>query len=435
MSSEPASRISRRRFLQQSAMAGIGVGFAASPGFARPLTPNDKLNIGAIGVANRGGDDLSGVSSENIVALCDVDDHYLDAAISRYPKAARYNDYRKMLERNDLDAVVVATPDHNHAMASVTALRAGLHLYCEKPLAHTVAEARIVTDLARKMKCVTQLGTQIHAGDNYRRVVELVQSGAIGPIKEVHVWCSSSYSGNGRPTDTPPTPANLHYDLWLGPAQYRPYNPAYVPFNWRSWWAFGEGSLGDFGCHYMDLPFWALNLKYPLTVKAEGPPVSAENTPAWLIVHYTFPARETLPAVDLTWYHGGKRPTGYAEANQPDWPSGVLFVGAKGRVIADYGRHQLLPEKDFEGFTPPPQSIPNSIGHHQEWIHACKTGGPTTCNFDYSGPLSETVLLGNVSYRVGKKLNWDADHVRATNSPESIPLIWTPYRWGWSLQP
>lgn len=427
------STLSRRRFLQQSALFGAGAFISSRAGFARTLSPNDKLNIGVVGVAGRGGDDLQGVSSQNIVALCDVDDNNLDAAMAKYPKAARYNDFRKLLDRNDLDAVVVGTPDHTHAPITVMALKAGLHVYCEKPLTHSVAEARIVAETARKHKRVTQIGTQIHAGDNYRRVVELVKSGAIGPVREVFVWLGGGMSAGDRPTETPPVPTSLHYDLWLGPSPYRPYSPDYVPFNWRKWWDFGNGMLGDFGCHYMDLPYWALDLKYPTSIESQGPPVHPESTPAWQIVKYEFPERGALPAVTLTWYHGGKRPEISNAGELAKWGNAVLFVGEKGMLVADYDNRKLLPEGKFADFTPPAPFIPNSIGHHEEWIQACKTGGPTTCSFDYSGPLTETALLGNVAYRAGCKLDWDAEHLKAKNCPDAEKLIQPKYRKGWHL--
>jgi predicted dehydrogenase len=428
-----SSTLDRRRFLQNSLLAGITVGLGGRSRFAHAASPNEKLNLGIIGVANRGADNLAAVSSENIVALCDVDNQYLDASAQRFSKAVRYNDFRKLLERSDLDAVVISTPDHTHAPAALMALEAGLHVYCEKPLTHTVTEARWVAEAARRRKRVTQLGTQIHAGQNYRRVVELIRSGVIGSVREVHVWLGSRGSGGGRPTETPPVPPHLHYDLWLGPAPYRPYHPAYLPVKWRRWWDFGSGALGDFGCHYMDLPFWALDLAPPLTVAAEGPPVDPETAPAWLIVRYEFPARGDLPPVTLTWYDGGKIPEAFDEAKRPEWRSGVLFVGEKGRLLADYDRRLLLPEKAFEDFKPPEPSIPDSIGHHSEWIQACKSGGPTTCHFAYSGPLTEAVLLGNVAYRAGQKLQWEAERLKARSCPEADRYLQKEYRQGWTL--
>lgn len=429
-----ASQWSRRKFLQQSALAGAGVWLAGAESGAQPdpvkqeKSPNERLNIGIIGIANQGRFSLDNVRSQNIVALCDIDDNYLNATAKELPGAKTYNDFRKMLEQKDIDAVIVATPDHMHAPATLMALQSGHHVYCEKPLTHTVAEARKVAETAKRYKRVTQMGTQIHAGNNYRRVVELVQSGAIGKIGEVHVWVDNTFTGNGRPTDMPPVPSNIHWDLWLGVAPERPYHSAYVPFWWRQWWDFGGGALADMACHYMDLPYWALNLRYPLTVEAEGPPLKVENTPEWLIVHYEYPAREAMPPVKLTWYNTGKRPPQVTEGKAPNWGSGVLFVGEKGMLLANYDRYMLLPERDFEGFQPPAPTIPNSIGHHAEWIAACKTGGTTTCNFDYSGALTEAVLLGNVSYRLGQKLEWDARHLKVKNSKEADRLLQPHYR-------
>jgi len=425
-------RMSRRQLLEASALAGAGVVLEGTARAATPpKSPNEKLNIAVIGVANQGAYNLANVLSENIVALCDVDDTYLAAAAQQLPMSATFNDYRKMLERKDIDAVVVSTPDHIHARATLAALEAGHHVYCEKPLTHTVAEARRVTEAAKKRRRVTQMGTQIHASGNYRRVVELVQSGAIGEVREVHCWADRVWAGGDRPTDTLPVPPNLHWDLWLGPAPYRPYHPSYVPASWRGWWAFGGGTLGDMACHHMDLPYWALDLRHPLTVEAEGPPVNSETTPAWLMVHYRYPARGKKPPVELTWYNGGKRPSYFAEGKLPIWGDGTLFVGEKGMLLADYDRRVLLPEKDFAGFTPPKPFVADSIGHHAEWIHACKTGGKTTCDFAYSGVLTEAVLLGNVSYRLGQRLQWDPKALKAKNCPEANALIQPVYRANW----
>jgi predicted dehydrogenase len=394
---------------------------------------SDKLNIALVGTANQAAWNLGQVASQNIVALCDVDDKFLEAATQKHPKAKKYNDFRRMLEQKEIDAVLVATPDHTHAVATVAALASGRHVYCEKPLTRTISECRIVRETASKHKRVTQMGTQIHAGNNYRRVVELIQSGAIGTVKEAHVWVGRSWGNKERPTETPPVPPHLHYDLWLGPIEERPYSPEYVPYVWRDWWAFGGGSLGDFGCHHMDLSHWALDLRAPLTVEAEGPPVHPESPPAWLIARYEYPARGEKPPVKLTWYHGGKRPPQFAEGNLPKWGDGTLFVGEKGMLLAGYDKHVLLPEQDFADFKRPEPFIKDSIGHHREWIEACKHGGATTCNFDYSGALTEAVLLGNVAYRVGKKLEWDPVSLKAKSCPEADQFIQHKYRAGWSL--
>jgi predicted dehydrogenase len=428
---------SRREFLQKSAIAAAGLSFggckiaAPSP---RRLSANEKLNIGVIGTANRAGQDIKGVAQENIVAICDIDDEFLDAAKQQFPGAKTYHDFRKLLEQSDIDAVVVGAADHVHAVATAAALHLGKHVYCEKPLTHTVHEARAIAHLAgRNPKLATQMGTQIHATDNYRRVVELIKSGVIGQVRECHVWCEKSLANSDRPTAVPRIPANIHWDLWLGPAPARPYHPDYLPKTWRHWWDFGEGILGDMACHYVDLAFWALDLQHPTTIEAEGPPIHQETTPEWLIVRYEFPARRGLPPVRLTWYDGGKRPGLVEQGKTPNWANGVLFVGSKGMLIADYGRRKLLPEAQFEGFEAPAPFIPKSIGHHKEWLQACKTGSATTCNFQYGSMLTETVLLGNAAYRTGHKLEWDAAGLKATNSRQAENYLRSEYRRGWKL--
>lgn len=428
------ARITRRQFAARTFLAASGI--VAAPGFlaSGKISPNEKLNVGVIGTAHRGASNLQGVSGENVAALCDVDDGLLAAAHKHHPQAKTYNDFRKLIEQPDLDAIVVSTPDHVHAVATMMALKNGRHVYCEKPLTRTLSECRAVTEAARRLNQVTQIGTQIHAEPNYRRVVELIQTGAIGEVSEVHVWSSVTYNIPELPAQRPTVPANLHYDLWLGPVPERPYYAEYLPKSWRHWWAFGGGGLGDFGCHYMDLPFWALGLRTPLSVEPiDGPPVQAEAVPPWMIVRWEFPSPNGKGALPFTWYHGGKFPAALGEERHKTWKNGVLFIGAKGMLLADYRRHELLPEDKFKDFAPPPQTIPASIGHHQEWIQAIKHGGKPLCHFDYSGPLTETVHLGNVAYRVGKKLLWDAPALRAKNCPEADQFIQHQYRKGWSL--
>ncbi len=428
-----SSYLSRRRFVRQAAAAGALPMLCAS--LAPGKSPNEKLDVAVIGCGGRGAANLAGVSGENIVALCDVDARQAKAAFEHYPKAKKFRDFRKMLGEigSRIDAVVVSTPDHTHAAAAVMAMKMGKHCYCEKPMAHSVYEARTMSDLAAKNKLATQLGTQIHAEENYRRAVELVQSGAIGAVSEVHVWFGGSCGGGDRPKETPAVPADLDWDLWLGPAPRRPYHPCYLPGSWRRWWDFGCGALGDFGCHYMDLAFWALGLEHPATIEAEGPPPHPEGTPTWCIIRYQFPARAGAPAVKLAWYDGGKRPALVQEGKVPNWQSAVLLVGAKGMLVADYSRRQLLPQAQFKDFQPPPKKIPDSPGHHREWIQACKTGSPTSCNFDYSGALSEHVLLGIVAYRTGKRLEWDPVGMKAANCPEADKFLRPKYREGWTL--
>jgi predicted dehydrogenase len=438
-------RLTRRRFLQTAAAGAAGFWLGAARADDKKPAANERLHVGVVGTYNRAADDwkeLDKAGGCEIVALCDVDENLAGAARMKFPKAAFFTDYRKMIDAKGLDAVLVATPDHHHAFATLAALRAGLHVYCEKPLTHSIEEARLVAQTAAKMKRVTQMGTQIHAGANYRRVVELIEKGAIGKVQEVHCWVAISWGGVERPKQTEPVPAGLNWDLWLGPAPERPYynGPSdkkvrgfYHPYNWRSWWDFGGGTMTDMACHHVDLPYWALKLRYPTKVTAEGPPPDPESAAKHLIVTYEFPARGELPPVTLKWYDGGKRPPQFAEGKLPKWGDGTLFVGAKGMLLANYDKHVLLPEKDFEGFKPPAPYIPDSLGHHKEWIEACKSGGPTTCNFDYSGALAETAMLGAVAYRTGKPLVWDAKNLKA-DVAEADKYIRKQYRKGWSLE-
>jgi predicted dehydrogenase len=428
--------VERRDFLRQCALAGAAA--AALPTWRRPVvaavrSPNEKLNLGVIGPAGRGASNLKGVSTENIVAICDIDEARLDEAAKPFPKAEKYVDFRKVLDRNDLDAVVVSTPDHMHAIPVVWALQKGLDVYCEKPLAHSVYEVRTMRNWAAKQKAVTQMGTQIHAGDNYRRVVEIIQAGVIGPVSRVHIWNSAKLKPGKRATEGTP-PAGIHYDLWVGPAPFRPYSPDHFHFNWRYWWDFGNGPYGDFGCHYGDLPFWALNLRAPTTVAATGRKTSeGENdVPDEMVIDWTFPARGEMPPVHMTWYHGDEsRPAWSQEYGKKG--SAVLFEGTKGKVLADYSTKQVFLADGSVAPTVEP-TIPNSIGHHAEWIEAVKTRGTTTCNFDYSGGLAEAVLLANVAYRAGQKLEWDADALKAKNTDQADQYIRREYRKGWKLE-
>ncbi|MDO4573703.1 MAG: Gfo/Idh/MocA family oxidoreductase [Planctomycetia bacterium] len=429
---------SRRSFLKKSAiLSGLAAVNVSVPAFCADAASSSKLNIAVIGPCNRGGANLSGVLQENILGICDVDSRYLEQAGKRVPKAARFEDFRIMLEKleKDLDAVVVSTPDHTHAVCAVMAMRMGKHCYCEKPLAHDVRECRVMQQIAAEKKLVTQMGTQIHAGENYRRVVEWVQSGAIGKIREVYSWLSGGrFSYTERPA-AEPVPEYLNWDLWLGPVPECEYSSCYHPGGWRRFWDFGNGTFGDFGCHYMDLPFWALGLQDCLTVEANGPKPNPIGCPGQITVKYTFPARGDLPPVTLTWYNGQMPPI-LAEKKIPNPPgAGNLFIGEKGMILANYEMHRLLPEADFADYPRPEQTIPSSVGHHAEWIQACKENNPaaTTCRFGYSGRLSETVLLGNVAFRSGKKLEWDAENMKITNAPEANAYLEREYRDGWIL--
>ncbi|MGB0599119.1 MAG: Gfo/Idh/MocA family protein, partial [Rubripirellula sp.] len=387
----------RRDFLKTSGALAVTAGVWSEVAAQESNSPNEKLRILCVGTANRAAANVAGVNGENIIGLCDVDSNYLSRAAATHKSARTYADYREMIAtEDDADAIVVAVSDHNHAPAAIRGIRAGLHCYCEKPLTHTVQEARIVAEAAKAKGIATQMGTQIHAGNNYRRVVEIIRSGAIGDVQEAHVWVGKGWGGGERPTETQEPPANLNWDLWLGPAPYRPYAAGrYHPAQWRRWWDFGQGTLGDMGCHYMDLPFWALDLRHPISCEAEGPEVHPETCPLGLKVHYKFPARGKMPALDLTWYDGNMTPRKVAGETVPG--SGVMFVGTEGHMFADYNKYRLFPRDKYAKYEPPAKSIPDSIGHHAEWIKACKDGSETTCNFNYSGALTETVLLGNVA--------------------------------------
>jgi predicted dehydrogenase len=434
---------SRRQFLTTSAAAAsaLTLGAYVNPSPAQESkSPNERLRIAAVGSTGRAGGNLSDLSSQDIVALADVDENLLEKGAAKFGSARKYRDFRVMLEKEagNIDAVLVSPPDHTHAPAAAMAMRLGKHCYCEKPLTHTVYEARTLANLAKEKKLVTQMGTQIHAGDNYRRVVELIQAGAIGPVKEVYVWVTAQYT-DARFTTGTPAPAGLDWDLWLGPATERPYSEGVHPFTWRKFWDYGSGALGDFGCHYMDLVHWALELRAPTAVEATGPSYDPVSCPAWCIANYEYPARGKLPAVKLHWYDSGKQPDIASTLKIGGKPVGEvfksaqLFIGSEGMLVSDYGRHVLLPEDKFAGFKRPEATIPNSIGHHREWVEAIKTGGKTTCNFDYSGALTESVLLGTVAYRSGKRIEWDAEHLKVTSAPEAQQFIHKEYRKGWTL--
>lgn len=428
-----SSEESRRKFLKQafamSAALTVAAPRRAPAAVQARKSPNEKLNIGCIGVAGRGAANTKAVSGENIVALCDVDRQRLATSKAAYPSADTYEDFRHLLDRPDLDAVVVSTPDHSHAIAVAWALRAGLDVYCEKPLAHTTYEVRVIRELTAEKNAVTQMGTQIHAGDNYRRVVELVKSGIIGQVGRVHVWKHGTHPAPGTVVKSSEPPKHVNYDLWLGPASERPFHPSHFHFRWRWWWDFGGGVLSDFGCHYMDLPYWALDLTAPTSIEARGrKEYDGDNhVPSVMRVDYQFPARGERPPVQLVWFHGSWSPNMYGKG------SSVLFEGDRGMLLADYRTHQLF-VSDLEGESVKPEPwIPSSIGHHAEWIEAVKTRGPTTCNFEYSGLLAEAVNLGNVSYRAKEKLEWDSKAFKVTNTKNADALLHKEYREGWSI--
>jgi predicted dehydrogenase len=382
--------------------------------------------------------------------LCDVNENNLNSAAANYPNARKVIDFRNVFDREkEFDAVVVSTTEHTHAFATLPALQLKEHVYCEKPLTQNVGEARIITEAAAKAGVATQMGTQIHGMPNYRRVVELIQSGAIGDVSEAHVWVGRAWGlqsqeeakKNGdivfvteRPKQAMTPPAHLDWDLWLGPAPGRPYHEVYFPGpKWYRWWDFGNGTMSDLGSHWVDLPFWALQLDAPKTIEASGPAPHPEIAPASMQVVYEYGPRSGRPACTVTWYQGSHKPKIWQDGGIPQWGSGVLFVGEKGMLLSDYGKHVLLPEEAFRDFERPKQFIGNSPGHHAEWLIACKTGSPTGSPFSYAGPLTEANHLGNVAFRVGKKLEWDAAAMRATNCPEADQFLSREPRKGWSL--
>ncbi len=450
--------ISRRGFLVTAAASAVSAGCvtrvntaAVVPG---KISPNEKLNIAAIGIGGMGSGNLKSCQAENIVALCDVDDVYAAKTFETYPHAKRYKDYRKMFdaEGKNIDAVIVATPDHTHAVIAMTAIRLGKHVYCQKPLAHNLHEVRQLTEAAREYKVQTQMGNQGHSSDEIRKLKEWIADGAIGHVHEVHAWSDRPVGGDPwstfpmmkRPTDTPPVPDTLDWDLWIGPAKYRPYNPIYHPLQWRGWWDFGTGALGDMGCHILDPSFWALDLGAPTCVEATTThwekEVSDETIPRASIVRYQFPARGKMPPVNLTWYDGRLKPPFPRDFDprQRLNADGALLVGEKGSIV--HGSHGagnllLLPKTLRQQYKQPAKTIPRIEGGHEEdWIRACKDGRPASSNFEYGGALTEMILLGVLAMRVkDRPLLWDGAAMRFTNDEQANSLINPPYREGWTL--
>lgn len=444
--------ISRRAFLGRSGVVMAGVMVVPSRVvLGGEASPNNKLNIAGVGIGGQGAWDLQEVSSENIVALCDVDSSYAAKTFAAYPNAKRYKDFREMLDKEkSIDAVVVGTPDHTHAIVSMAAIRHGKHVYCEKPLTRTVKEARGLAEAARQAKVATQMGNQGMAFEGNRLINEWLWDGAIGAVREVHVWSDRPThrgkmplwwaQGIERPKETPPVPESLDWDLWLGPAPHRPYHPAYAPFRWRGWWDFGTGGLGDMGIHNIAPVFSALKLGAPTSVQATSTPLFAETVPLAAMVRYYFPARGDMPPVKLFWYDGGllPEPPQELEANRElDPEDGIIFVGDKGKMIVTGwgGEHpRLLPEALHRDYKRPAKTLPRSIGHHKEWIAACKGGSAPRSNFDFAGPLTEAVLLGSVCIRNGgARLLWDAAKMEFTNDTDASRLLHYAYRSGWSL--
>lgn len=460
-SSSHGKRLSRREFLRNVALGAGAVAVLprAVVGGVGMQAPSDTLNIGGIGVGGMGRSNLQAVEGENIVALCDVDQSYAAKTFERYPKARTYIDYRRFLDdAKDVDAIIIATPDHTHAVIAKAAMERGKHVYVQKPITHSVKEARILTETAREYNVMTQMGNQGHSGEGTRLICEWIWADAIGPVKEVHAWTNRPVWPQGveveRPKETPAVPESLSWDLWLGPAPYREYHPTYHPNAWRAWWDFGTGSLGDLGCHILDPVFWALKLNYPESVEGnistywhdfwQKTEPKHETYPRSSIVRYKFPARENMPAVDVTWWDGGMmppRPEVLEEGRQMgDSDGGVLFIGEKGTIMTGcYGKNpRLIPETAMQQFDLPKPSlerVPDGMaGHERDWVKACKTGKPASSNFDYSGPLSEMVLMGNLAVRFpGRRIQWDGENMRVTNDAEADGYVQREYREGWEL--
>lgn len=406
------------------------------------VSPNEKLNIAIIGAGGRGFDDAKGVASENIVALCDVDQRRAARAFRANPRAKRYTDFRVMLDKETgIDAVIIATPDHTHAVATAAAIHRGLHVYTEKPLTHTIHEARTLRKLAARYGVVTQMGNQGTANDGLRQAVEIVQSGGIGDVTEVHVWTNRPIWPQAieRPSESADVPSTMDWDLWLSVAPERPYHKSYAPFKWRGWKDFGTGALGDMACHTANMAFMALNLHktYPTSIEARTGERFAETYPEWSVIRYEFPARGKMPPLTYYWHDGGKLPPAELAPGIEFSDSGSLLVGSKGTLYSpdDYAAEfKLLPEEDFEDYEPPTPWLPRSPGHHEEWILACKGEGPgTMSNFDYAAKLTETILLGNVALQAGHQVDWDGRRMRFTNCSAANDFVHREYRAGYSL--
>lgn len=466
------STISRRKFLNYAASSAAA--FAIVPryvlGGKSYVAPSDRLNIAIIGTGGQGINnmkDLLRYPDIQIAAICDVNEQsdysqtYYGGTAGRFPalavlkshydsqpdsKGAKvcpdYVDFREMLKKEKaIDAVLIATPDHIHAVAALAAIEAKKHVFCEKPLTHSIYETRVVTEAARAAKVATQMGNQGHSSEDIRLMIEWIRDGAIGPVREVHAWTRAGKDSRiervTRPEDTPPVPAGLDWRRWLGPVEYRPYHPEYFPYNWRGWWAFGNGALGDMGCHNIDAAVWALDLRYPESVEASTVELNDETAPVASIVHYTFPKRGELPPLKLTWYDGGLQPP-RPEELEPErrmGEDGLLFVGDKGKILAGGWSEspRIIPEPKMRAYKRPAETIPRVEGHRRDWINACKGGAPASANFDFGGPLTELVLLGTVAMRTEKKLYWDGPNMKATNAPEADKYIRPEYHNGWTL--
>ena len=442
---KPTRQINRREMLAAgTAVAAVTIVPRHVLGGPKFKPPSEKLNIAGVGIGGMGSGDIRNCASENVVALCDVDQRAVARNAQHFPQAKQYSDFRRMLEtQQEIDAVVCATPDHNHAVVSIMAMKMGKHVHCQKPLTHSVYEARMMGKVAKQTGVATQMGNQGQASEGARLISEYIQSGAIGTVLEVHAGSNRrppiSPRGVPRPSDTPPVPPELNWDLWLGPSPARPYHPTYHPFSWRGWWDFGTGVLGDIGCHQLSAVFKALKPGHPTSVEAcssnyqVGPEIANETAPKSSITRWQFPAAGKRAAFTITWWDGGMTPPRPEELEpgrsfgEGDW---LLVVGDKGKLLG----HRLIPESKSLEIGAPPRVLERSPGHYKEWIDACKGGKPAGSNFvDHAAHLAEVVLLGNIAIRTNQKLLWDGDNLRFTNSDEANQLINPPYRDGWSL--
>ena len=443
---------SRRQFLAATAASAASTLFSHHLVGAETASPGGKLNIAGVGIGGMGGSNLRNLESENIVALCDVDPNYAAHTIKRYPNAKFYIDYREMLEKQkDIDAVVIGTPDHTHAVIAMAAIQCGKHVYCQKPLCHDIYAARRLTQAAAESKVATQMGIQGHSSEGFRIICEWIADGAIGEVREVDAWCSESHypwghnqftskwGGGGRPSDHPALPDKMNWDLWLGPAPERPYHPAYHPTVWRCWWDFGNGYMGDRGIHTLDSVYSALKLGAPLSVEATSCGLTNETHPVASIVTFRFPQRGALPPVKLTWYDG-LRPPRPADADDGvllgDTAGGVIFKGSKGNLVCGVmgNSPRLFPESRMKEYKRPAKTLPRVKGSHEmDWVRAAKAGEQPGAHFGYSGPLTELCLLGNIAKRVDGPLVWDAANMRITNNEAANQYVKSQYRKGWSL--
>ena len=466
---EKQRRVSRRAFLRRSTAAAA---FAVVPrhvlGGHGYVAPSDKIALAGIGTGGQGIQNIMVFLQSpevQVVAVCDVnresggyiswnwtqgkeqrvagreparravDEHYAEARRSGTYRGCRaYADFRELLDKEDVDAVMVATPDHTHAVITMAALQRGKHVYCEKPLTYSVYEARQVAEAARRAKVATQLGNQGQASEESRLTCELIGQGAIGPVREVNVWSGPRFwswpTWEGRPSETPPVPDGLDWDLWLGPAPVRPYHPAYCPWTWRNWWDFGTGLLGDLGCHKLSTVFKALKLRHPISVEACSTKMDPEIYPLGVIARFEFPSREGMPPLTLNWYDGGLKPPYPKDLERGRSMSDVIYVGEKGTLMG----HRIIPDSKMRAYGPPRKVLPRSPGHYQEWITACKGGPPAGANFvDHAGVLTETCMLGNVALRAGKKLDWDGPNLKVTNDQAANKYLHREYREGWTL--